>query len=685
MKAIKSQFIFAGLFLSCLLCPAGSPAQWRSLGPFGGDVRSLVQDPSEPTRLYLGTADSQIFVSTNDGAHWERMATVAPRSDFIVDHIVMDPAQPGRIYAGVWSVTYNDEGGVFVSTDSGVTWKELAGMRGQSVRALAMAPSNHEILVAGTLQGVFETTDGGQSWKQISPPHHVEIRNVESIAIDPRDPSIIYAGTWHLPWKTTDGGKSWFQIHRGMIEDSDVFAIFIHPTIPDSLLLSACSGIYGTTNGGTLWSKFKGIPPSSRRTRSIVADPGDPKVIYAGTTEGLWKTVDSGAVWTRMTSPSLTVNSIVIDSTNHSRILLATDDSGVLMSTDSGRGFTPLNDGFTSRAVSSVLFDRRTQGNIYLAVLYDYEKGGVFRTENGGISWRQLIDGLTSTDVHTLFQSPTDSSIWAGTSDGAFVLIASTGRWRRADLVVGLQPASSTQARPTSGLSRTLGGVAGFSGDPASGHSFYAATQRGLFVSRDSGVSWKRLAPPARSGSGSAVLALSDGRILYATSAGLFFSRDQGVHWNAIPLEDSPTSIHSLVALPDNEEILLMATERGVYQSIDGGATWMRSGIGLPHSDIADIRFDTHDGVEVYVTESHMGSVYHSPNRGETWDWVKPFPEMGLKCRSILPDPLDPSHVYALFFREGLYSLDVGTFSKLKSSQWGDHPRSSRNVNDQPK
>lgn len=685
MKAIISQFVLTGLFLAFLLCPTSSSAQWRSLGPFGGDVRSLAQDPIQPQRLYLGTADSQIYVSTDDGDRWERLAAVAPRSDFIVDHIVIDPAHPSRIFAGVWSVTDNDQGGIFVSLDSGLSWKELPGMRGQSVRALAMAPSNPEILVAGTLEGVFETADAGQSWKQISPPHHGEIRNVESIAVDPRNPEIIYAGTWHLPWKTTDGGKSWIQIHRGMVEDSDVFAIFIHPTLPDSVLLSACSGIYETSNGGNLWSKFKGIPSSSRRTRSIVADPGDPRVIYAGTTEGLWKTVDGGAAWNRMTSPLLTVNSIVIDSRDHSRILLGTDDSGVLMSSNGGRGFTPLNEGFTSRAVSTVLFDRRTAGSFYVAVLYDSEKGGVFRTENGGITWRQLIDGLTSTDVHTLFQSPTDYSLWAGTSDGAFVLSASTGRWRRADLNVGLPAASSTPVRPGSGAARGLGGVMGFSGDPRSGHFFYAAARRGLFVSRDSGASWRRLTPPSGNSVGTAVLASTDGRIVYATSAGLFFSRDRGGHWNAIPLEDGPGIVHSIVAFPDNEEVLLMATGRGVYRSTDGGATWTRSGIGLPRSEIADIRFDTQHGIEVYVTESHVGSIYHSPDRGETWEWIKPFPDTGLKCRSILPDPFDPSHVYALFFREGLYSLDVGTFSKLKNAPPDGRSRSPLNINDQAK
>jgi photosystem II stability/assembly factor-like uncharacterized protein len=684
MKAIKFQFLLTGFFLVSLFCPVASSAQWRSLGPFGGDVRSLVQDPNRPQRLYLGTVDSQIFISTNEGARWERITAVAPTPDLIVDHIVVDPTDSDRLYAGVWSVTSNDEGGIFLSLDAGRTWKELPDMKGQSVRALAMSASNHQLLVAGTLQGVFETTDSGQSWKRISPSHHAEIRNVESIAVDPRDPQIIYAGTWHLPWKTTDGGNSWFQIHRGMIEDSDVFAIFIHPTLPDSVLLSACSGIYETSTGGSLWSKFKGIPPSSRRTRSIVADPNDPKVIYAGTTEGLWKTTDGGVSWNRMTARTLTVNSIVLDSRDHSRILLATDDSGILLSTNGGRQFIPINDGFTSRAVSSVLFDRQTRGRIYVGVLYDSENGGVFRTEDGGLSWRQTIDGLTTTDVYTLFQSPSDPSLWAGTSEGAFVLTSSTGRWKRADRVVGSRAVPSNPPRSAPGATSGLGGVTGFSGDPSPGRPFYAVSQRGLFVSRDAGANWKPLALPAVGGRGSTVLALTDGRIIYGSSSGLLFSKDRGIHWNVIPLEEGPIPVHFIAALPDDEEVVLVGTGRGVYRSIDGGATWARSGIGLPRSDIGDIRFDIHRGIEIYVTESHWGSIYHSADRGETWNLISPQAGWGLKFRSILPDPLDPSRVYALFFREGLYWLDAGTFSKSKNPLLGDR-RSELNLHDRAK
>ncbi len=674
-----------GLFLS--LCLMGAPlwAQWQSLGPFGGDVRSLVQDPQTPQRFYLGTVDSQIFASDDGGAHWARLSSVAPQSDLVVDHLVIDPRDSKRLYAGVWSILSAAEGGVYFSSDRGVTWKELPGMRGQSVRALAMAPSDSKALVAGTLDGVFETVDAGQTWRQISPVGSAEIRNVESIAIDPRDPKVIYAGTWHLPWKTVNGGQSWLSIHRGIVTDSDVFAIFVHSSLPDSVLLSACTGIYTSSNGGELWNKFKGIPSSSRRTRAIAAPPGNPNTIFAGTTEGLWRSLDAGANWQLISSRTLTVNAIVIDKRDPSRIYLGTDDAGVLVSNDNGQFFRASNDGFTSRAISSVLFDHASPQRIFVSVLYDHANGGVFRSDDGGRTWKQQIDGLESTDVHTLFQSPDDGSIWAGTTDGAFVLDPSTRRWKRADLLVETPPRYASRARQAmarSGsrsrvpavaaamtISKGLGSVMSFSGEPAYGHYFFAASQRGLFVSRDTGTKWKKIETPDDEAPGSSVLALPDGRVFYGTSDGLLISRDEGSHWTPATLDDGPTPIHRIVAVPGKGNIILVATGRGLYRSLDGGLSWMLAKGGMPKSDISDIRIDAHAGVQIYATESFYGSAYRSTDLGATWQWINPFPESGLKYSSVLVDPGSPDRCYALFFREGLYTFNASALAGPRGAQ----------------
>src|SRR5262249_49859535 len=246
-------------------------AAWMPVGPFGGDARSMAAEHSNPDRIYVGTGTGQVYFSNDGGRNWSRFTTLAAPSNWVVDDIAIDSGNPGVVYAAMWSLGAGG-GGIFKTTDGGKSWIALEGMTGQSVRALAMAPSQTQTLVAGTLQGVFRTTDGGEHWAPISPPGHAEIRNVESIAIDPVHPEIIYAGTWHLPWKTPDGGVHWTSIKKGMVDDSDVFSIAIDSAHPEIVFATACTGIYRSDNAGEEWRKIQGIPESSRRTRTLVLD-----------------------------------------------------------------------------------------------------------------------------------------------------------------------------------------------------------------------------------------------------------------------------------------------------------------------------------------------------------------------------------------------------------------------------
>src|SRR5579859_1111454 len=210
--------IFRQLFIILMLAAFPLAAQqWNAVGPDGGDARSLAADPHHTGRILLGTSAGQMYESLDSGASWQRLARLGYGNDYVIDHIAFDPAHSGLIYAAAWSVEDNG-GDVFVSRNNGRSWTAQPGMHGQSVRAMVMSASDTKTLVAGTLEGMFRTSDGGETWKRISPPHHAEIRNVESVAIDPQNPDVIYAGTWHLPWKTTDGGKTWHSIANGIID-----------------------------------------------------------------------------------------------------------------------------------------------------------------------------------------------------------------------------------------------------------------------------------------------------------------------------------------------------------------------------------------------------------------------------------------------------------------------------------
>ena len=395
-----------GLFFTATLW-AG---QWTALGPDGGDVRSLAYDPHNPDHIYLGTNTGTMFVSSDGGHSWSRFAHLGSGDDYVLDHIAIDPQNPKKMYVSAWSVENQQAGDLFRSHDGGKNWEALPGMHGKSIRAMAIAASDSSVLVAGALDGVYRSNDGGNSWSHISSGNQNEIKNIESIAIDPKNPNVVYAGTWHLAWKTPDGGSTWQHINKGMIDDSDVFSVVVDSENPSIVFASACSGIYKSETAGDLFKKIQGIPFSARRTRVLKMDPSNPKIVYAGTTEGLWKTSDEGTTWKRVSNPEVVVNDVMIDPRNSSRVLLATDRSGVLASDNGAETFTASNHGYAHRYVSAILADSREPGTIYVGVVNDKEQGGVFSSHDGGQHWMQKSAGLDGRDVFTLQQTSNGSA-----------------------------------------------------------------------------------------------------------------------------------------------------------------------------------------------------------------------------------------------------------------------------------
>ena len=218
--------------LESLADPGKYSDDWRANGPPGGDVRSLVVDPSNPDRFYLGTLDAQIYTSNDAGKTWQLLYNFN-RPKLFVDHIIVDPRDPRTLY--VAAHRHKEPGGFFKSTDGGRKWRESSELKNEALHSLIQADADPDVLIAGTFNGIFRSDNSGDSWTQLPTYKTAGLVHVESLAIDPRTANTIYAGTWYLPYKSTDGGQSWKSIKNGIIDDSDIFAIDIDRAIPTTL------------------------------------------------------------------------------------------------------------------------------------------------------------------------------------------------------------------------------------------------------------------------------------------------------------------------------------------------------------------------------------------------------------------------------------------------------------------
>jgi photosystem II stability/assembly factor-like uncharacterized protein len=595
------------LFLCLSWFPAlQAQSAFTVAGPDGGDARAFAAVPGEPQHLYLGTTNSWVYESLDGGASWHRLARLDRGDGFVIDHIVVDAAHPSTLFVAAWKDS--SDGGLWTSHDAGRTWQESPFLKGQPVQALVQAPSDPQILFAGTLQGVYRSTDSGLTWTQISPAGSHEIHEIESLAVDPAHPGVVYAGTWHLPWKTTDGGKSWRNIKQGVIVDSDVFSIIVDPEHSHIVYLSACSGIYKSEDAGLLFHKIQGIPSEARRTRVLRQDPENHEVVYAGTTQGLYKTVNAGRTFEPMTGADVVVNDVYVDPSNSNRVLLATDRGGVLASNDAGHTFAPSNTGVSERKIAALLVAdsnvaRNDPAVLYAGVVNDKQYGGVFRSVDAGAHWQQLAAGLDGRDVFALAQSP-EGLLVAGTSHGIFVLAAdppSAGQvsaevpaWQPRNVIANTLLKTTTENlhgakvniekkvnAPVIQLESPVNAI------DVSGDAWVAATNYGILTSRDQGATWQG-GPVMGQGNYLSVTAHGS-QMVAARDDSVVISHDAGQSWWPMGLPTMLTHIHRVAFSPDG--VLWLGAREGVYFTRNLGKTWMWIQ-RLPFNDIDDLSYD---------------------------------------------------------------------------------------------
>jgi len=505
------------------------------------------------------------------------------------------------VYLAGVSAESGGHSGLLRSTDSGATWQEAPALRNEQVRAIAVFRGSSQVLLAGTEHGVFLSRDGAATWKRVSPADDRELQPVVSVAFDPNDSNTFYAGTPHLPWKTTDGGASWSSIHSGMIDDSDVFSVLVDRNRRQRVYASACSGIYRSLNGGGTWTRLNEAKGASFRTYTIVQDPQYENVLFAGTTNGMIRSRDGGTTWEKL-APYET-RSISFDMRRLGRIFIATGGAGILRSEDNGNTWKKVNVGFCNRQLTPLA--AASDGGIYTSTIYDPADGGLFRLAPGDGEWSKL---------------PLDSETFG-------------------EPVIRLMPVSRQK--------------------------LYAATSSGLFLSRDSGKTWKPLAGPRTGSHLTGLLAPPwlRGRILVSAASGLYAGNESAGVRTRVRLPAAAGEFRILAAL-DSPWIAAIAGPE-VWLSSDG-ENW--AACARPPG-VAEVTGIVQTSARRLV-ESTSSGVRISDDMGKSWRPAGGVLE-GDTVQAICRHPLQTSRLFAARYGVVYGSTDGGvSWSQISAGDW---------------
>ncbi|MDB4869750.1 MAG: glycosyl hydrolase repeat-containing protein [Gemmatimonadales bacterium] len=388
-------------------------------------------------------------------------------------------------------------------------------------------------------------------------------------------------------------------------------------------------GVWKTTDYGRVWTPiFDGQATGS--IGDLAVAPSNPNVIYVGTGEGV------------------------------QRPDLSTGD-GVYKSTDAGKTWRHLGlrDG---QQIGGVIVDPRDENRIFVAVLgHPYgpnPERGVYRSTNGGESFERVLykdentgaiqvsfDPANRQTVYAALwagrQGPWENASWNGPLSGLFKSVDGGTTWR--ELTTGL---------PTT--AQGLGRI-GFTIAPSDARRMYATvdapTLGGIYRSDDAGETWRRTNDELRVWDRASDFAevKVDPRnpdVMYSANTSTYRSTDGGKTFTAIKGAPGGDDYHRIWINPDNPDIMLIASDQGATITVNGGATWS-SWYNQPTAQFYHVITDNRIPYWVYGGQQESGSV-GTMSRGDygaitfrEWNPVG-AEEYGY----IAPDPLDPNIIY---------------------------------------
>ena len=400
--------------------PAMPIAQgWRPLGPFSvphgqtygtgsgsrpavtGRIATLAVDPANASHLLVGAAGGGVWESRDTGATW------LPRTDFQpslwTGAIAFNPSNPSIVYAGTGegNAVWRLGAGLLRSPDGGTTWSLLtaAPFAGTGFYDLIVDPLNGNHLLAATRSGLFESTDGGTTWTQRRAMRTWDLSMAPAVAGNPNSTREVFAACADGVFRSTNGGRTWA-------------AVTLPGAPPSWNRIEVC---HAPSNGNVVYV-FAAGPP-------LVPNPDDPSQTMP--TAYLWRrSIAGGAFAAAPPDPALRTGQAWYDwfaavAPNNPDILYLgaiNVHKGIRSATNT---WTWAN--ISARAVGDSIHPDQhaiTFSPTDPNVVYIGNDGGIYRSPNGGTTWRSLNKGLCITELEYLAQHPQfEAWLIGGTQD----------------------------------------------------------------------------------------------------------------------------------------------------------------------------------------------------------------------------------------------------------------------------
>ena len=258
--------------------------KFRHIGPVGNRIISVTGVEGDPMTYYVGAASGGVWKTNDGGLNWKPIFD--KQRVHSIGALALAPSEPEVIYAGTGESFIRSNvsigNGVWRSTDGGATWKHLGLENTGRISRIVVHPTNSDIAFVAALghgytpqedRGIYKTMDGGNTWQKVL--FVDEHTGASDLVIDPFNPRILFAGMWSLeirPWVRKSGGPG--------------------------------GGIYRSLDGGETWDKLEGngLPDGEVGKIALAMTPAQQGRLYAliETGDGIpldGKATNTGELW----------------------------------------------------------------------------------------------------------------------------------------------------------------------------------------------------------------------------------------------------------------------------------------------------------------------------------------------------------------------------------------------------